>query len=324
MSSESRNCKIIATYFGTRRTYPYHYQNTIKILKDSIQNEVDLDPGVDNLDVIIVNHNCGVKEANDFLDSVDGKKTFAGKIRVFHAPWNNGIGMSLGSMDYGFKKVRDEYEYFFFQEDDYKVPKKNYYKKGIEILNQKDVGFVGYDMLSIKNHSQAIGEKYLKYIFRLPIILWGYKDYLQQHDIVIDKIVKLRKANEFPYAGGLMGLTHKKYLDQIIEINGKLCYPEIPNPRHKKRFIEFEQKSFWSMVKTFFLYNHYFVWYWLYCVLGEVEFTRIYYDIGYKVTHFPDTENLIYSYKIDRFKTSNNEKLNLIEDLFTDLKKVDK
>ena len=83
--------------------------------------------------------------------------------------------------------------------------------------------------------------------------------------------------------------------------------PEIPNPRHKKRFIEFEQKSLWSMVKTFFLYNHYFVWYWLYCVLGEVEFTRVYYDIGYKVTHFPDTENLIYSYKIGRFKTSNNE-----------------
>ena len=74
-----------------------------------------------------------------------------------------------------------------------------------------------------------------------------------------DKIVKLRKANEFPYAGGLMGLTHKKYLDQIIEINGKLCYPEIPNPRHKKRFIEFEQKSLWSMIKTFFLYNHYFL-----------------------------------------------------------------
>ncbi len=36
MGSESRNCKIIATYFGTRRTYPYHYQNTIKIMQ-SIQ-----------------------------------------------------------------------------------------------------------------------------------------------------------------------------------------------------------------------------------------------------------------------------------------------
>tara|TARA_R110000787_G_scaffold232070_1_gene339330 strand:- start:58 stop:1032 length:975 start_codon:yes stop_codon:yes gene_type:complete len=324
MVNKPRNCKIIATYFGMRRTYPYNYQNTIKILKDSIQNELELDPGVDNLDVIIVNHNCDVKEANDFLDSIDGKKTFAGKIRVFHAPWNNGVGMSLGSMDYGFKKVRDEYDYFFFQEDDYKVPKKDYYKKGIEILNQKEVGFVGYDMLSIKNHSQAIGEKYLKYIFRLPIILWGYKDYLQQHDIVIDKIIKLRKANQFPYAGGLMGLTHKKYLDQIIEMNGKLSYPEIPNPRHTKKFIEFEKKSLWSMVKTFFIYNHYFVWYWLYCVLGEVEFTRIYYDFGYKVTHFPDTKNLVYSYKIARFKTSDNEKLYLIEDLFTDLKKVDK
>ena len=318
-----RHCKIIATYFGVRRTYPYTYKDTIKVLKNSIQNEIELDPGVDNLDVIIVNHNCGIKEANDFLDSLDGTKTFAGKVRIFHAPWNDGIGMSLGSMNYGFNKVKDDYDYFFFQEDDYKVPKKDYYKNGIEILKQKDVGFVGYDMLSIVRHSDAVGEGYLKYVFYLPIILWGYKEYLHKHNITIDKIVKLRKSNQFPYAGGLMGLTHKKYLNQIIEMNGKLCYPEIPNPRHSKRFIEFGEKTLWSMIKTFFLYNHYVTWYWLYCVLGEVEFTRIYYDFGYKVTHFPDTHNLVYSYKIGRFKSSDNEKKYLVEDLFTDLENVD-
>ena len=73
-------CKIIATYFGVRRTYPYTHEDTITILKDSLQNEIELDPGVDNLDIIFVNHDCGIKEANDFLDSLEGTKTFAGTV----------------------------------------------------------------------------------------------------------------------------------------------------------------------------------------------------------------------------------------------------
>jgi len=316
-----RNCKIIAVYFGVRRTYPYTYLDTIKILKDSIQNEIDLDPGVDNLDVIFVNHDCGVKEANGFLDSLVGTKTFSGKVRVFHRPWNNGVGMSVGSMDYGFKKVRDDYDNFFFQEDDYKIVKKDYYKKGLEVLeNNPKVGFVGYDMIHIRNTgTNSIGEVLMKWIFYLPIIIWGYKSYLHQHNRVIDKIVNLRKNNQFPYAGGLMGLTRRKPLDEIVRLNGKLSYPEIPNPRHKKKFKEFNEKTLWSIVKTFFMYNHYVTWYWLYVILGEVEFTRIYYDIGYEVTHYPDDMGVVFSYKRGTTKTTQDEKLNLVEDLFTDL-----
>lgn len=99
----ARNCKIIAVYFGVRRTYPHTYKDTIKILEDSIKNEIELDPGVDNLDTVFVNHDCGIIEANDFLNSFDGTKTFSGKIRVLHRPWGNGAGMSPGSIDYGFK-----------------------------------------------------------------------------------------------------------------------------------------------------------------------------------------------------------------------------
>ena len=135
----AKNCKIIAVYFGVRRTYPHTYIDTIKILKDSIKNEIELDPGVDNLDTIFVNHDCGIKKANDyFLDSFDGVTTFAGRIRVLHRPWGNGAGMSPGSIDYGFKKLKDDYDYWFFQEDDYKVVKKDYYKKGVEILDSRE------------------------------------------------------------------------------------------------------------------------------------------------------------------------------------------
>ena len=320
-----RNCKIIAVYFGVRRTYPYTHKDTIKILKDSIENEITLDPGVDNLDTIFVNHDCGIEEANDFLNSLEGVKTFAGEVRVFHRPWNNGIGMSVGSMDYGFKKIGEEYDNIFFQEDDYKIVKKDYFKKGLSILkNDQKIGFVGYDMLHIRNVDRnSFGETIMKWVFYLPIIIWGYKDYLHQHNTVLDKIVKLRQTNHFPYAGGLMGLTRKKYLNEIIKINGKLSFPEIPNPRHKKKFKEFGQKTLWSVIKTFFMYNHYVTWYWLYVVLGEVEFTRIYYDLGYEVTHYPEDSGVVYSYKTGEYKTTKDEKENLIEDLFSDLENID-
>tara|TARA_R110000824_G_scaffold401091_1_gene610641 strand:+ start:136 stop:1062 length:927 start_codon:yes stop_codon:yes gene_type:complete len=304
-----RNCKLIAIYFGVRRTYPYTYHDTIKILKDSIQNEIELDPGVDNLDTILVNHDCGIKEANDFLDSFDGMKTFAGRIKVFHRPWDNGAGMSPGSMNYGFKLLRDEYDYWFFQEDDYKIVKKDYYKKGIEILdNRDDVAFVGYDMVHAQTADpNGYGEKLIKWIFQLPIIIWGYKDYLRKHNYVIDSIVSLRKAKEVPYAGGGMGITHKRYLDEIIYLKGnwKWSYPEISNPRYKKKFKEFSRKNIWSIIKTFFIYNHYITWYWLHVILAEVEFTRIYYDIGYRIISYPEDNKLVYSYKKGDYKITN-------------------
>ena len=70
------------------------------------------------------------------------------------------------------------------------------------------------------------------------------------------------------------------------------------------------------------MYNHYVTWYWLYVILGEVEFTRIYYDIGYEVTHYPDDNGVVYSYKRGTTKTTQDETLNLKEDLFTDKEKL--
>lgn len=318
-------CKIIATYFGVRRTYPYTHQDTITILKDSLQNEIELDPGVDNLDIIFVNHDCGIKEANDFLDSLEGTKTFAGTVKVIHRPWENGIGMSMGSLDYGYKKLRDQYEYFFFQEDDYKVVKKDYYIKGVKVLeSDPKIAFVGYDMIRVREApNNGYGEKLIKWIFYIPLLIWGYKDYVNRCHSCVNKIAQLRRQNKYPYAGGMMGVTHKKYLDEVIELRGKLPYPELPNPRHNKKFIEFKDKSFWSMVKTFFLYNRYMTWYWLMLILAEVEFTRVFYDVGYEVTHYPEDNRVVYSYKWGGYKTTKDEKLNLKEDLFTNLDNVD-
>ena len=145
-----RNCKIISTYFGVRRYYPRHVDETIEMLKDLVNNEKTIDPGVDNLDVIFVNHNCGEIKGNKFLDSLVDEKVYKGKIKVIHRPYNGGEGMCMASYDYGFKKLRYKYDYWFFQEDDYKLIQPHYYKKGVEILKKnKEVAFVGYDMYGV-------------------------------------------------------------------------------------------------------------------------------------------------------------------------------
>ena len=110
VGNKIKNCKVIATYFGVRRHYPYDCNDTIKVLQDSIINEKELDPGVKNLDIIIVNHDCGNEEGKRFLQSINNTKVFCGKIRVIHRDWDEGKGISLGSFDYAFKYFQNDYQ----------------------------------------------------------------------------------------------------------------------------------------------------------------------------------------------------------------------
>ena len=105
----SRNCKVISVYFGTRRRYPYNSKDAIDVMTDVMEHERTMDPGVDNLDIILVNHDCGSVEGNNFLESVDDTKVYCGKVRVIHRPWHVGTGVSMTSFDYGFKELREEY-----------------------------------------------------------------------------------------------------------------------------------------------------------------------------------------------------------------------
>jgi len=310
---KEKNCKVVSTYFGVRHNYPYNGNDTINMLKDFIKNEKNLDPGVDNLDVIFINHDCGETQGKEFLNTMNGTSIYCGKIRVFHREWNSGAGISLGSFNYAFEKLKNEYDYWFFIEDDYKVVKKDYYIKGIEILNKnKDVAFVGYDMVDLKERFQegntkattSLDVKILKIFMKPLILLWGYGKYLDQHNEILKKCEKLIHQQKLFHAEGMLGLTHRKFLNLIVEKNGELPHHNIPNPRKQLEFkkltkITYSPKGF---ILKFILYNKYFVWYWLHAVLGEIEFTRIYYDLGFRIEPYPDDKKLIYSYKEGRLK----------------------
>ena len=300
-----KNCKVIATYFGMRRHYPHDCNGTIQVLKDSIQNEIDLDPGVDNLDVIIVNHDCGLEKGNDFLKSIDGKKTFCGNIKVINRAWDDGKGVAGGSFDYAFQQLQGEYDYWFFQEDDYKLVKPNYYINGVKILeNNPNIGFVGYDT---KNKESVLSLRAAQIIFYLPILMWGYRKYLKRYNRIIRETVHLIKRNKVAYAGGMMGLTTNNNLKMVVDKCGRLPHPKIPNPQYTKTFKEIpkihnDPRIFYYYLKTFLYYNRYMTWYFLYGVLGEIDFTRIYYDVGLGLKSYPYDKKLIYSYKSKKYK----------------------
>jgi len=138
-------CKIIATYFGNRHRSPKNGSDVLKLMKFTVQKEVEIDPGVD-LDTIIINNKSGYGPGEEYLNSIDGMKTNRGKIKVLH---RENVGISYGAYNFAFKKFRDKYKYWFFLEDDNVAVEDGYYYNCLKLLNSdKGIAFVGVMGLS--------------------------------------------------------------------------------------------------------------------------------------------------------------------------------
>lgn len=134
----SKNCKVISAYFGPRRKYPNGITDTINYWNNRIINrELEIDPGVD-MDTIIVNHDYGNKEVSEYLDTLNGKKTKCGVIRVYNRPWENGVGGSYKSFSEGYRVFREKYDNWFFTEDTVVPILNSYYKIALEQLDSDD------------------------------------------------------------------------------------------------------------------------------------------------------------------------------------------
>ena len=306
-------CKIVSTYFGIRRFYPQNEDKTIEMIKDFVKHEKSIDPGVENLDIIFVNHNCGSLKGNKFLSSLHGKKIYKGTIRVIHRPWDKGKGVCLGSFDYGVKLIKNQYDYIFLQEDDYKIMHPGYYGEGIRILeDDKKTAFVGYDMyfwenifkdknttveeifkVSKKERSELVMQlNILKIIFTPLIFIFGYWKYILPYLKTLKKTKLLVKKGEIPFCSGMMGLTKPKFLNEVLKRKRKLPFPQIGYNENQKPH---QKRNKIGKLKQ----NVKFA---LLCVLGEIEFTRIYTDFGYNIRSYSNLDKLVFSYKKDKFK----------------------
>lgn len=133
--------QILATYFGTRRTYPFNREGVFDVLNKQIEALCELDLGYDT-DLVIVNHDNQDPLAHEFLNSLDGKPLKNGKVRILNRPIIN-QDLSFGSYKYAYHMLKSEYDYWFFNEDDIVPLKSGLISNMINILeSDKSVGFV--------------------------------------------------------------------------------------------------------------------------------------------------------------------------------------
>jgi hypothetical protein len=146
LRQKSQICGEPPGYFSHSQNF-VTCESVIDLIKMNVNMEEMCDPGED-VDLIIINNDSGFELGRQYLDSLDGKLLKRGKIRIFH---RENYGRSFGGYSYAFMKLRKEYDYFIFTEDDIIVWRDGYASKGLEIMNNHaQCGFVAYQGISRK------------------------------------------------------------------------------------------------------------------------------------------------------------------------------
>jgi hypothetical protein len=144
---KSELCGNPLGFFSHSQNFPSK-ESVVDLLKFVISREEECDPGC-STDLIIVNNDTGWQRGVEYLDSIDQVKLKRGVIRVFH---RENSGRSFGGYNFAFSKLKDEYDYFIFTEDDIVISVDGYASTGIEIFNKTiNCGFVAYEGVSNKS-----------------------------------------------------------------------------------------------------------------------------------------------------------------------------
>ena len=204
---KNKNCLVICTFFGERRSHPHNSQEAIKINKSNIDYLKKLDSGTPS-DIIICNHTCPKSQDSQgqglkFLSKINGTKTKNGKIITINRPWENGYGLGFKSFDYAFSKFKNDYDYWFFCEDDFihsAIPNQYFTKsiKQLKELTDKNVAYLcalnGYFGGTIDRNKKITDDSHRKDLL-CPV-----------------------------HCHGGIGCTHKDFLNVIVEKYGSLPY----------------------------------------------------------------------------------------------------
>ena len=241
-----KNCRVVATYFGPRRHVGQAGDDAIDILQTTVDLEREQDNGAGECDLIIVNHDCGHVKGKDFLDSLDGQEVRNGVIKVLHRDWDKGRGESFGSFNYAFEKFENDYEYWFFSEDDYLLIKSNYFGESIKQLDSDD-----------------------------SVAFIGACQYDQNHKegIIVDT------GGYEPHAHGGCGCSNVKYLKECFDKNGSLPHPYMEMTEEMQQAIKEARLDAFDSE-----YAH--KWYRNNELNGEIKFSNIYIELGYKLKVF--------------------------------------
>jgi len=249
-----KSCRVISTYFGPRRKN-VGFSDTISTLKEVIKLEQNDTSGVEK-DTIIVNHDFGDIMGKKFLDTIDGTKTKDGIFKILHRPFDNGIGGSFCSFNYAYEKFRNDYEYWFFNEDDVVVVKENYMT---QIINQlKSDSTIAF--ICAQRETQTIQDGYI-----------------------------IKTGAYEPHAHGGTGGTHVKFLNECYDKYGKLPYSEMPMTDDMILAIKDGDSSAFNS-------QYARDWYRSFEIDGEIRFTNVYIkDFGYNLQNIISDEPVVYN-----------------------------
>lgn len=168
----SKNCKIISTCFNDGReirlnttlcgvpkglynhsqNFPTKYK-VKELMELNIQQEEKIDAGIE-YDTIIVNNNTFWEEGNNWLNSLNNKKTKNGKIIIEH---RENYGRAFGGYNFAYEKYKDKYDNWIFTEDDVLVNGDKFYNNLLEEYNNyENIGLLAIIGTSIENYSGIV------------------------------------------------------------------------------------------------------------------------------------------------------------------------
>ena len=198
-------CKVVSTFFGPRRLWPSGRLETKDMWQELLRLEGTVDPG-DSLDTVIVLHDNGDRDAVSFVQSLDGRPTKFGKIRIIIRPWEDGIGASFRSFDFAYQILRREYFFWIFDEDNLLIISDGYLTSSRNQLDRNGASFIAFALLP--NHRPKIsGKEVVRGRRIIRFFPWGHQPIWHAH--------------------GGCGLTHRDHLDKIIARRGSLPFAPI-------------------------------------------------------------------------------------------------
>lgn len=188
--------QILATYFGDRRHYPHNKDGVVELINKQVEWHKTLDLGYPT-DLIIVNHDIELNGVQEFLNEFDGTATYNGIVRILHRPFFE-ADISYASYKYAFFKYKDEYEYWYFNEDDVLIQHISLIKDMIDLLDSDPtLGFIA-------------ASNFIKH--RVHLFTYDADGYI------------IGTGDHVPHAHGGCGLTSTKILSEICT-----KYPDFMN-----------------------------------------------------------------------------------------------
>jgi hypothetical protein len=113
----------------------------IDIIDKNVYAEVNVCAGA-YCDLIFINNDSGFDIGRKYLESINGKETRNGKVKVFH---RENFGRAFSAYNFAYDTLRSDYDYFIFTEDDIIIDGHFYAYEAIKsLLLINNLGFFAY------------------------------------------------------------------------------------------------------------------------------------------------------------------------------------